>query len=222
MRNLLKKFVLTYDERQLLDTRPQYPLLKTACDFVNHNEIEGDVFEFGCHTGKTFNELQRLTPGRRHFAFDSFEGLPDKESSTGGPPPREPHEYEPSHWGKGAFSTDLESFRRAVGDAAIVVDGWYHETLDEKCKVTHELNMVALVHIDCDLYESAIRCLDFITDLVQDGTVIVFDDWGFYRGQSDLGEQKALNEWLTSNPGIIARELGRQGFDKYAIYLELD
>jgi hypothetical protein len=44
--------------------------------------------------------------------------------------------------------------------------------------------------------------LDFVTDLVQDGTVVAFDDWYNFRARPDRGEQRACREWLERNPAI--------------------
>ena len=42
------------------------------------------------------------------------------------------------------------------------------------------------------LYESTIVVLDFVTDLLVQGSVLVFDDWFYNQGRKDRGEQKAL------------------------------
>ena len=60
--------------------------------------------------------------------------------------------------------------------------------------------------VDCDLYESACSVLNFLSDLVRDGTVLIFDDWHVYRGNSLKGEQRAFNEWLAANPQLKATE----------------
>jgi O-methyltransferase len=49
-----------------------------------------------------------------------------------------------------------------------------------------------VIWVDCDLYESTVPVLDFITEYIQDGTVIIFDDWYSFRADPDRGEQKAL------------------------------
>lgn len=40
--------------------------------------------------------------------------------------------------------------------------------------------------------------LNFITPLVQGGTVLVFDDWFSFRGSPFKGVQKAFYEWAES------------------------
>ncbi len=52
-----------------------------------------------------------------------------------------------------------------------------------------------LVNIDCDLYESAVYVLDFIEPLLQEGSVLYFDDWNMYRANPNKGGKKAFREF---------------------------
>ena len=58
---------------------------------------------------------------------------------------------------------------------------------------------IALLHIDCDLYESTRTVLKDISDLFQDGTVMLCDDYWSFRGRKDKGEQLALREAFECN-----------------------
>jgi O-methyltransferase len=58
------------------------------------------------------------------------------------------------------------------------------------------LERAAIVWLDADLYSSTVPVLNFITPLVQDGTVLVFDDWFSFRGSPFKGVQKAFYEWV--------------------------
>jgi len=48
------------------------------------------------------------------------------------------------------------------------------------------------VRIDCDLYEPARDCLNYLTNRLADGAILVFDDWPHLLG---YGEQLAFEEW---------------------------
>ncbi len=67
-----------------------------------------------------------------------------------------------------------------------------------------QFNKVAVAMIHCDLYESAVPVLEFLTEFVQDGTVLIFDDWNCYRSNPNRGEQRAFKEWLDKNPNVKA------------------
>ena len=49
--------------------------------------------------------------------------------------------------------------------------------------------------IDVDYYKSTVEVLSFIEPLLNDGTIIIFDDWFNYKGHPNRGEQKAFREW---------------------------
>ena len=87
------------------------------------------------------------------------------------------------------------------------VKGWFNASLtDENAKKFH-INKVAAAWIDCDLYESTVPVLDFLTPRISVGTVLLFDDWRCFRNLPDYGEQKACREWLAKNPQITLHEL---------------
>ncbi len=96
-------------------------------------------------------------------------------------------------------------------DDVVTVPGFYDETLGAATKQRLGLEKAALVYIDCDLYESTVPVLEFITDLVGQGTIIVFDDWYRYQGRADQGEQRACAEWLGKNPDITLTPYWQQG-----------
>ena len=200
-----------------------------ATEFVVFNQVEGDYLEFGVYSGKSFTESYRglernkkilqeeglslqhdqyeyLKTETRFFAFDSFQGFPEFSG-------QDLTSKIPEHWKAGDVSMGEEDFLQILEsnglDLSLVktIKGWYDETLTSDLKDTLSLRKAALIHIDCDLYESTVPCLDFITDLIQDGTVIVFDDWYRYKNDPDLGVQGATNNWLKRNPHLNLTEL---------------
>ena len=80
--------------------------------------------------------------------------------------------------------------------------GWYEDTLNETVKGKLRINKAWAINVDCDLFDSALLALRFVTDFVQDGTVILFDDWLCYRADPNKGEQAAVHKWLEDNPSI--------------------
>ena len=64
------------------------------------------------------------------------------------------------------------------------------------------MSVPSFVNVDCDLYESTVPVLEFITPLLQTGTIVYFDDWFSYRGSMAHGEARAAREWLTRHPDI--------------------
>ena len=76
---------------------------------------------------------------------------------------------------------------------------------------TFEFKKAALINFDCDLYHSTIPVLNFMTNNLQNGTIMFFDDWKCFGNSPDRGEQKATAEWLSLNPQIRLVEYADQG-----------
>jgi hypothetical protein len=92
-----------------------------------------------------------------------------------------------------------------------IVSGWFNETLNEETLRKYRLKHAAIVHIDSDLYESAKLALTFLKPLLVDGTIIIFDNWYNFKGNPNLGEQRAFKEWLDENPNWIATQYQKEG-----------
>jgi len=189
--------------------------------FINYELVQGDILEFGVYSGRslallsyynkqycqTENHVNRQNvPYRSCYGFDSWEGLPTDIE-------------EHPRWSNGLFKTnhsyhpsiphnqhiepkDVDDFFKSVELNNIIL---VKESYD-KLKLPREINQVALVHIDCDLYESTKTVLNLIRWNIVDGTVIMFDDWFNYKGDSKKGEQRAFNEFLFENEHITATE----------------
>ena len=201
--------------------------LRTAASFVAWNQVEGDYLEFGVFRGdsmvaadRALQASRRALPRRpddppeyrrfletppRLFAFDSFEGLPPGAGAR--------HvDYD-----AGAYSCSEAEFRRNLASQGVdlarvvTVPGFYDQTLNAETKRRIGLQKAALVMIDCDLYESTVPVLEFLTDLVGQGTVLIFHDWFRFQGSPNHGEQRACREWLARNPHLQLIEYWKEG-----------
>jgi O-methyltransferase len=184
-------------------------LLDLVMGFVADCRIDGAYLEFGCADGGSLSDAFHAS--RRHrglknmqfLVFDSFEGLPE---------PCGLDAHESLRYRKGDFACSVETYRKNIRKRGVNVErvtlipGWYSDTLTEELGRTLAITKAAVVWIDCDLYESTIPVLDFITRYIQDGTVVIFDDWFSYKGRLDRGEALAFTEWLGAHPSIIATE----------------
>ncbi|MBC7812729.1 MAG: class I SAM-dependent methyltransferase [Burkholderiales bacterium] len=195
---------------------PQQSYLEIAARFKTWQHIDGDYCEFGVYTGASFVQmfhlLSKLESERgyhefptRFFAFDSFEGLPQ----IGG----EDRRFAQLRFRAGEFDaprTEFESnLQRSGVDLArvTVVPGWYSEVLTPELPARIGLKQVSIAYVDCDLYESAVPVLNFLTDLLVDGAVLIFDDWNVNRAHPQLGVQGAFHEWSARNPHLRFSEI---------------
>lgn len=188
-------------------------MLYRAMRYAKVSQLDGDYFEFGVAGGNMFvaayHIAQRFLPAIRLIAFDSFQGLPKPSDSKEGT-------FKPFH--EGDFAVSQERFVNNIRAKGVnmsqvqIIPGWFKDSLCEETKKTISSTSAAIVYIDCDLYESTQEALHFITSYLEDGTLILFDDWFTYRGRPDQGEQKAFREWLARHPEIFATEYFRFGW----------
>ena len=164
--------------------------------YVHSEGIEGDYAEFGVWTGRTFVEAWRIGKSlggdQRYFAYDSFEGLPDA-GGIDGDGRFKPGEFSHS---RRTFESRLRRARVPARDVEIV-EGFYDVSLDSAAP---EPRQVAVAWVDCDLYASTVPVLEFLTDRLAQGSILLFDDWFCFAGDSNKGEAKACAEWLERNP----------------------
>jgi hypothetical protein len=71
--------------------------------------------------------------------------------------------------------------------------GWFADTLPSFVDLHEEL--IAFLHIDCDIYESTAQGLDLLAPRMVDGTVILFDEFYNYENYRNH-EYKAFQEFL--------------------------
>jgi O-methyltransferase len=185
---------------------PRWPVFASAVDFVATENIPGDIVECGVFTGLSLalfsHAHQRREPGtpRQVVGFDAFEGLP---------PSQDLHPL----WTIGSFSVNtgehpvLPIGARATPEATrqlfalchlpppVLEVGWFAETFRRApCEA------IALLHVDCDLYESAVDVLHGAAAALQDGTMVLFDDWFLFKGHPGKGESRAFSEFLAGHP----------------------
>ena len=134
----------------------------------------GLVAEFGVATGRTANHIARLLPHKIVHGFDSFEGLPEDWTS------RMP---------RGFFRREALPPGRQNVELHV---GWFDATLPE-FKAQHGNAPLQLLHIDSDLYSSAVTILNTLRANIVPGTVIIFDEYINYPGW-ELDEFRAWQE----------------------------
>lgn len=181
-------------------------MIERAVSFVRFSDVAGDYLEFGVFKGASLVNAWEVASRygqneMRFHVFDSFSGLPDPSLSD---------VDQDGEFAKGEFSYDRADFERNLRRAAVdfsrltITEGFYDVTLQ---RPPSELGIktAAIVWIDCDLYSSTVSVLDFVTNLLVDGSVLIFDDWHCFHSRPDRGEQRACAEWLERNPDIRLR-----------------
>ncbi len=101
-------------------------------------------------------------------------------------------------------------------DRIIVHKGYYSESLKRP------LNLKAsILHIDCDLYQSTVEVLWMLheQDTMQDGTVVLFDDWNCNKASPNYGERRAWAEYLSKQDRFTATPWFTYGYNGAAFIL---
>ncbi|MCK2216921.1 TylF/MycF family methyltransferase [Actinomadura sp. ATCC 31491] len=140
--------------------------------------VPGHIVEFGVWKGHSTRVIRdelwrarlwdRRQRRKRIYACDSFQGLP------------EGYENLPA----GTFATPVPRL-----SGVRVVEGFFADSLT--AGLAAEVGRVSLAHLDADL-ESATACaLDWVTPLLSDGALLLFDE---FCGE-DPAECRAFEEW---------------------------
>jgi hypothetical protein len=159
---------------------------------IEARAVPGAIIEFGVFRGES---LLRLIEGcerngirRQVWGFDSFEGLPAPSA-----------EHDLDCWSEGDYAAGLEDVARRLNVAGrpnvALVKGWFDATL--RAAAAQAIREIAFARVDCDLYEPAVSCFDYLTGRLSDGSILVFDDWTFNLGK---GETRAFAEWVERRP----------------------
>ena len=177
-------------------------MIHTAIAFVSNEGVQGDYVEFGVFRGRSFVEAWHAAnywkrEAMRFIAFDSFAGLPEIVDVDAGGPFRQA-DY---HASREEFETTLRKNRLPPSRVSII-EGLFSHTLRPDARTATGVEQVAVAVIDCDLYASTVSVLDYLTDLLVDGSVLIFDDWYTFKARADRGEQRAAAEWLGRNPRL--------------------
>lgn len=211
----LESRVAYLEERLLSYYKNRWDVVDKLADYLVGAQIPGDYLEFGVYMGTTFSYVCRnmapLFPEMRFVALDSFEGLPEPRGvdSQGN--------YT-SGFTAGQFACDMHQFETNLVSSGIdmkrvsIIKGWFDNTLRPDNPESTSIKQVATAWIDCDLYESTVPILDFLTSRLSVGSVILFDDWRCYRNLADFGQQRACQEWLDRNPQLKLNEFVDFGF----------
>ncbi len=212
-----------------LNTEKVVENLMLSVQYVYEGDVAGDVAEFGTCGGVTAQALAAAMKchGRHDWApkkvlhlFDSFSGLPH---ATNVVDQSSPH-VQKGWWKAGSCSCPIGEKELRVRacqflphDQVSIHAGWF---CNELPKLPGETRF-ALLHIDCDLYQSAKDVLDFVlgNGLLSPGGMIVFDDFNCNRASEEWGERRAWAESVFRF-AICCDDLGCRGWSSRSFIVQ--
>lgn len=155
---------------------------------VSKIKIDGFVLEFGVHTGSTINFISNHLPNDIVYGFDSFEGLPEDWNIS--------LNKKYNKHKRGYFAVDELP---TVNNNVKLLKGFFNQSLKPWID-QYQPKQIKFLHIDSDLYSSAIYVLQTLNNLIVPGTIVVFDEfypWGRKRYETwEEHEYRALKEWI--------------------------
>jgi hypothetical protein len=199
--------------------------LTEAVFYVCCSDVPGDIAEFGTMSGETASAIAvamravvdefGLGQDRVLSLLDSFEGLPEPTSE---PDLASPH-VQDGRWARGGCfvlsQAELANRISAIlGDRYEILAGWYAQTVPALASARR----FAMVHVDCDLYASAMDALAplFARGQLSNGAVLCFDDWMSNRSDPTFGERRAFDE-LTQRYQIVSEPWGFYGWSGHRV-----
>ena len=144
--------------------------------------VPGDTAECGVLEGASSYLISRAFPDRRHFAFDSFEGLSEPDATDG------------TRWSAKTMNCTLEKAKENLGDCPNItfLKGWIPERFKEV-----DNRRFCFVHIDVQLYQPTLDSVTFFYPRLNPGAVLLSDDYGF---TTCPGAKRAFDEFLLDKP----------------------
>ncbi len=194
-------------------TLGKYLAIKKALYITAHDKTFGSYIEFGVFTGSSFNFAMKANKSINKIlgesncdfiGFDSFAGFGNIKEEDIHP-----------RFKDDTFSVDekkiLKNIKKNANNQKYqIIKGFYKNTLEKKPDV-YGIKKARVVMIDCDLKEPTVLALNFIKNILQKGTIILFDDYIYFKGDLEKGEYAAFEEFKFQNPNIKFRSAFEYG-----------
>jgi O-methyltransferase len=145
-----------------------------GADIINRN-IEGDFVECGVYNGGSAGAISLALKGsNKHiWLYDSFEGMPDTKEIDG----EFAKQYVGLTVGKIEKVKECMDIAEIPEESYTIRKGWFEKSFE----LPRPKN-ISILHVDCDWYDSVLITLNTFYDSVQEGGVIIIDDFGHFEG----------------------------------------
>ena len=200
-------------------TAAKYLAIKKAMFITAHDATRGNYLEFGVFTGSSFNFAMKVNKkiekifGKmdcEFIGFDSFKGFGEIKKEDENPAFKD-HIFSVNE------KKVLQNIQKcAKGQKMRIIKGFYKETIENKTTKDLNIDKARVVMIDCDLKESTRLALEFIKPSIQEGTIILFDDFVFFKGSKNKGEYGAFADFRKKYPEILFRQIFDYGYGSRA------
>ena len=157
---------------------------------------DGCIVECGVWRGGMSAAIADVLPGRSHFLFDSFEGLPpakeidgtaalDYQKDKNSPVYHDNCRAERSFAEQAMSKSEAKEYR--------LVQGWFNDTVPGFTAP----EPIAILRLDGDWYDSTMECLRGLYPQVQQGGLILIDDYYTWDGCA-----RAVHDYLSAQGAV--------------------
>ena len=176
----------------------KYSAIKRAMYVTAHDATYGSYLEFGVFTGSSFNFAMKVNKkiekifGKmdcEFIGFDSFKGFGEIKKDDENPSFKD-HVFSVN---EKKVLQNIKKFSK--GQKSRIIQGFYKDTIENKTTQDLNIDKARVVMIDCDLKESTRLALEFIKPSIQEGTIILFDDYNYFKGNKEKGEYGAFSDF---------------------------
>lgn len=161
--------------RLTMPTAPAFPsIMDTLRHALSLAPADGMALEFGVWSGATLRVIAQARKQTEVYGFDSFQGLPED-------------------WRTGFPAGIFESNGLPDVPGAELVVGLFEDTLPGF--LARHPGPVGFLHVDSDLYSSAVTVLEHVGPRLDVGSIVLFDEFFNYPGWQEH-EFKAWREYV--------------------------
>ena len=197
----------------------KYQAIKKAMFITAHDATDGNYLEFGVFTGSSFNFAMKVNRkiekifGKtdcEFIGFDSFKGFGEIKKDDENPRFKD-HIFSVNK------SKVIKNIKKCSKNQKMrIIEGFYQDTIKNKTTLDLNIGKARVVMIDCDLKEATSLALEFIKPSIQEGTIILFDDHVFFKGNKNKGEYGAFSDFKKKYPEILFRRIFDYGYGSKA------
>src|SRR5580765_999548 len=189
----LQEVVRLKDEGRLLQSPAEGCQLISA--LLATKSVKGDIAEVGTAKGGSARLIAQYAENKTLHVFDTFEGLPAPGEKDAG-------------FVKGSYVCSLENVQNYLKDLPVE----FHKGMFPHTAAGMDHHSFSFVHLDVDLYQSTLDCLEFFYPRLNPGGIIISHDYVHAEGVN-----LAFAEFFADKPETPIELIGYQGMvDKLA------
>lgn len=177
-------YLSKFNENNGLNTHRRWMLAQLLRLTVN---VPGDTAECGVYKGAgswmICDFITRHKCSKKHYLFDSFEGLSKPCSKDG------------VYWKEGDLCASEKLVLEALKEFEDIIDikkGWIPERFADVSE-----SVFSFVHVDVDLAEPTKSSIEFFYERLSPGAIFLCDDYGF---DTCPGVMTVIDEFLSDKP----------------------